>query len=250
MLKTHELYNLILDHLEQKKPFSNLRVGDGEAKFLHFPKNSKQSIYIQKKQINREINELEFEDIIKKLSLAICKADVLGIPNTIESKKSDWVYVLPVLEELKKKTEWSCEKYCNMWSNRHLLEMGLIDNILKKIKEIVIISGRDVGEKIKEKYNNIERIEYHTIPPEQNYEKVKNTTVNTLDLFSEISKKIQDKNREGQLLLYGTGFFGKYLGQVFKESGGVSIDMGSVFDIFAGLSNRGWSINLVKKYKL
>jgi hypothetical protein len=250
MLTPNDLYNKIIYHLYYKIPFSHIRVGDGEAKFLHFSKNSKESVFIQNKQINREITDSEYTYIKEKLSAAISKADILGVPSELESKKSDWVYVYPVLNELKKREDWICEKYCNMWSNRHLLERGYISKILKRINSVVLISGRDVTDALKLKYKNIIEIEYYDIPPEQRFEKEKNTKIDTLGLFEEISKKIKQKNRKGQLLLYGTGFFGKYLGQTFKECGGVAVDIGSVFDIFAGIANRGWAINLVKRNKL
>jgi hypothetical protein len=251
-MTTEEFYDTLIEHLNDKKALLHLRVGDGEAKFLNFPINSYESKFVQTKQINKLLNTFEFEDSKKKLSDAICRADILGTPNSNEETKSDWIYVPIVLNELKKRNDWTCEKYCNMWINRHLLERKLLHKLLLKINSLVIISGRDVKDALLEKYKNIENIEYYLIPPEQNYEKEvdKNISINTLKVLDEIATDLKKEDRRGQLLLYGTGVFGKYLAQVFTEAGGVSLDLGSVFDILAGRAHRGWSINLLSKHRL
>ena len=251
-MTTEELYDTLIEHLDNKKPLLHLRVGDGEAKFLHFPINSYESKFVQTKQINKLLNKFEFEDSKKKLSDVICRANILGIPNSNEEKKSDWIYVPIVLNELKTRSDWTCESYCNMWVNRHLLERRLIHKLLLKADSLVIISGRDVKDALLEKYKNIKNIEYYIIPPEQNYEKEieKNKSIDTLKLFDEIAINLRKEDRSGQLLFYGTGVLGKYIAQSFTEAGGVSLDLGSVFDIFAGRAHRGWAINLLSRHRL
>jgi hypothetical protein len=135
--------------------------------------------------------------------------------------------------------EWVDKNYSTIDAHFELLNSGDLFEILKNVNKVIIISPRNITEQIKEKFPNITHVEYYSVPGEQTYEVVKNTDINIFDKIIEFRNTINSKDRSGELLLFGVGPFGKILGSDFANKNGVSLDLGSVFDLLVGKITRG-----------
>ena len=217
-----------------------LRLGDGEMKIaLKEERYQKHSNSL----IGRNISIDELILTQNNLKDCVLYSDILGLPTKHHiNTGSLWKCLIDYYENIKNLSpnKWVEKKYCSINSHLELLSSGDIFKILSVVSKIVIVSPRDVVQKMKEKYSNLLEIEYYNIPGEQCYEENKND--DKTDFFTKINEIIdsfKSKNRKGELLIYGAGTFGKILGLEFKKEGGVVLDLGSVFDLFIGKITRG-----------
>jgi hypothetical protein len=239
ILSTDELCCVVMTHLQDKEPLSVIRIGDGEMVIANNMVERLNKFCI--KQIGRVITSEELKYAQDNIVKAITRCDVIGIPtNNHIIKHPLWASILPYYNYLKDNNKnWNEKIYCSIDSHLHLLQTKQIFNILQTVNKIVIVSSRDIGEKLMKKFPNITEVEYYPLPPEQVYEINKNTEMNIFEILEDITSKLYSKDRSGELLIYGAGPFGKHIGIDFSNRGGVSLDLGSVFDLFVGKITRG-----------
>jgi hypothetical protein len=131
------------------------------------------------------------------------------------------------------------KKYCSIDSHYRLLKTNELTKLIQSVDRITMITCRDIEIKFKKKYPHIKQVELIKIPAQQKYEA--NSTKSNFfpDIHAEVIEIIKSSSRIGQLCLFGAGFCGKDFGAHFKLSGGVAIDIGSVFDLWCGKLTRG-----------
>ena len=233
MIDSKKLLNIVLKNLKNKKSFSLIRIGDGEMIIINNVKDKME--FFCNKQINRSITPLELKQSQGWLDESIIKANVLGKPIQAQIDKSK---LWQTINDHYKKLNLKNKKYCIHDIHLNFLDSGDLFKLFKKVDNIVVVSPRNIKNKLINKYN-IKNVTWYSLPAEQMYEVEKNTTINIFDRIKEISKEIQSEDRSGQLLIFGAGPFGKILGTRFAEQGGVSLDLGCVFDLFVGKKTRG-----------
>lgn len=225
--------------LENEQPFSLVRIGDGEMIVM---KNMPNINYFCEKQIGRSLNGLELQIVRDNLITAILNTNILGIPTPIQIEKN-WPLenTYDYISGLKTNPShtWKEKKYCGNNSHLDLLSSGRLFNILSISKKVCVVSCRDITERLYSRFKNISDIEYYSLPAEQSFEIVKEKNIDILKIINNISEKLKSRHRHGELLIYGSGPFGKHLGTEFASLGGVSLDLGSVFDLFVGKITRG-----------
>ena len=230
----------VLECIEKKQSFFMLRLGDGDM--ITVQNNERLSKYSHN-LIGRNISSEELSFTQTKLKKCVLMSDILGLPTEKHVEKHElWKYLYEYYENIRKSSngDWIEKKYCSIDSHTELLSSGDLFEILGKVSKIVIVSPRNVVDKLKQKFKNLLEIEYYSIPGEQKYEDDKYTGIDFFDRIKEIISAIKSKAREGELLIYGAGTFGKVLGLEFKIMGGVVLDIGSVFDLFVGKMTRGF----------
>lgn len=246
---SEQIHDFVLKCINTKTPLSHIRIGDGEGILLNNEFNSHWGRYVQKKQIGIYLNQEQWLDSRTKMTNAIINCDIVGVTRDEIIMKGRWKQVNPKVSEILKSNS-ACPKICSANSHFDMLDKYLLHNILCNIEYLVIVNGRNIVDKLYSKYSNIKNIEYHQIEPQYHYEKNPNTSTDRLKHFQNVVEKLESVDRHGQLLIFGCGIFGKYIGNSFKNAGGVSLDIGSVFDVLAGnLSTRGNVKQNVNKYK-
>lgn len=238
-LYNNDVVTLILNALKEESPLFILRIGDGEM--LYFDENKTRAKDHCVKTLNYLLTDKEIEQVKKDLNDSIVGANILGLPTQYHQQFPAWKRILSHYEYLKlqRTEEWKCDKYCSIDLHYELLKDDCYDKIFKKTTNLMIVSSRDVKEKLSLRYPNIELIEQYLIPGEQEFEIEKNKAKNFIDIILDIRKIIKSRSRKGMLLLYGAGFVGKIIGLDFANVGGVSVDIGSVFDSWVGKNTRG-----------
>lgn len=239
-ISTTEIKNKILDSLNAGTSLSMLRLGDGEMIISNNDVEKLESFCI--KQIGRKIKNSELKLAQKNILDSVLSCNMLGLPTLAHCKKNIlWNNILSYYKYIHNNhtTQWINKDYCSINSHLDLLYNGEIYSIFEQLNSIVIVSPRDIVNKLYNKYPNIKNIEWHSIPAEQKYEVVKNNKINIFDELENISNILTSTSRNGQFLIFGAGPFGKHLGSKFASAGGVALDMGSVFDLFVGKHTRG-----------
>lgn len=236
---TEQLADIIISSLNNNKSLSVVRMGDGEMILTYNIAIRLNQFCIN--QIGRTITESELSHTQENIKKAILYSDIVGLPTSAHIRKHPlWESIIKYYNEIKEtNSEWKDKRYCSINCHLDLLSSNLLFKIFENTKKITIVSSRDIRNKLLKKFPNINEIEYYELPAEQMYEIVKNNSINIFELLEDISKKLSSKNRAGELLIYGAGPFGKHLGVDFSNKGGVSLDLGSVFDLFVGKLTRG-----------
>jgi hypothetical protein len=235
-----DIKNKILKCLREKTKFSLLRIGDGEM-IIANNITEKLKPFLDR-QIGREMNESELITLRNNITESVLNSTVLGLPTSQHIKKNMlWESILSYYEIIKTNNpeKWGDKKYCSIDIHLKLLESGDLFEVFNYINRVVIVSPRDIRNQLKEKFPNIIEIEYYSLPAEQKFEPIKNTKINIMNRINEIRDGINSKDRSGELLIFGAGPFGKILGSDFYKKNGVSLDLGSVFDLFVGKVTRG-----------
>lgn len=230
-----ELKKKVIEHLTEKIPFSITRIGDGEMVIID-PKIDKKLTHHMLNRHLGYIPESNQQTKIKdNLTYTILNSDCLSLRKKYPDELKLWENIPRFYEKL----NLIDKIYFDHDFHFYLMQDGNIDDILNVVKNLTIISSRDVTEKIKIKYPNIETITYYKIPGEHMFEENKKVQPYFPEIYEKIYSEINQKDCSDNLLLLGGGYVGKRLGVLFKERGGVSLDIGSVFDFWVGKLTRG-----------
>lgn len=241
-LNHFDVSKIILEHINTKKPLSIVRLGDGEMIVVNNDTNRLNNFCIN--QIGRLISENELCLAKDNLHNSVLNSNILGLPTERHIEKHKlWFSILDYYMDIKAKnhSQWINKKYCSIDLHLDLLFSNEIFEIFQKIDSIVIVSSRDITTKLQDRFKNIHTVEYYSVPGEQMFESVKNDSIDIFERLNDIVVNLKSKDRFGQLLIYGVGPFGKHIGYEFASVGGVSLDLGSVFDFFIGKVTRGWN---------
>lgn len=236
-INEEKIAEIILKKISLKEKFCLTRIGDGEIAVLEYKKFPDGANHFYKVHLGRKLPDNLIEEISKNLKFAISHSNIIGIPNEKDKLKNKyWSNAKNIIKIHNKNPD---TLYCDMNVHLNLVKNNQLDLILKNIEELVLITSRDVKDKIKEKYPNIKKIIIFKIPGEFAYEDEKKQENYYPDIYNLIIKSIHKMDVRGKLLLLGGGFVGKKLGVEFANCGGVSLDIGSVFDLFVGKITRG-----------
>lgn len=239
-LDTEGVFSLINENLKNKKPLSITRIGDGELFVLNEGIKEDLTLHTYKRQLGFVPDQVNKNIIKENLLYSIENSDILSI-NPKGDKKIGWDSVVPLYNHLSynNKKLWESKLFCDHDVHHFFLNQNYFDKLFSIVDEITIISSRDIVDKLKSKYDNIKTVNFFKIPGEYMFEENKYESNYFPEIYNKIYNQISNMDCSGKLLLLGGGFVGKKLGVKFKESGGVSFDIGSVFDLWVGKLTRG-----------
>ena len=238
-IESKTLLDIIINKLKLKQPYLITRFGDGELMAHSNNLNDKIVIQTYNRHLGYLPNNTITYEISKKLEETVYNSDVISI-----HKKNEmflWSEIPKLYENLKEKNKimWGEKLICDHDFHFYLLEHNLFDEMIQNTEHLSLITCRDVETKFKKKYSHLKTITTYKIPAENKFEEDSKIVQYYPNVFNNIQTKILSKNHSGHLLLLGGGFVGKKLGDCFKQSGGVSVDIGSVFDLWVGKVTRG-----------
>ena len=237
-INENEIYELIVSSLRNGNSFCLSRIGDGEIAVLNRKNDLKGAKHFYYVHLGRELSEKHMEEINNNLINVIKKSDIIGIPTTY-SQNSGNPYWKISRETIKNTLGNTNKKFCDMGIHYTLTHKKLLNKILNEVEDLFLVTSRDVESKIKINFPNIKNITTYKIPGEYVYEDNKKYEDFYPSIYTQIEKEFRSKKYQKKLLLLGGGFVGKNLGCIFAEQGGVSIDIGSIFDQFIGKITRG-----------
>jgi hypothetical protein len=240
----------ILAAIEGQRPFSFVRMGDGEGIVIGYPRYTSMTRCLQRYEKWFRSDSLTVESM-KELSSNIresCRcADIVGLPSSRhKSMGKDWRNVRTYSEALGILS--SSTKTCPMDFVIDMQVRGDFRKILRH-REVRCITCRNVKKQLQGL--GASSIETLFLPPQvkpmfgADYS---NKEQHYPNLYTKIHEWIS--GRPGGLYFIGAGGLGKVYCQWVKESGGVAIDIGSVFDGWAGLPTRTHLRIMMDRFKI
>jgi len=240
----------ILNTLQTKRPVSIIRAGDGEKIVLDSNKDI--PAYrtciesVMKRQVGYEPTMSEVEAIRENLVTAYAGADIVGLPmhKNLPDLNKHWRSVADVVKPLCTITKFtSTDVFYDM------LYDGMLDEWLTGQDTVNIISCRDVCDSLQQRYG-IRHVNLYQIAPEMKFTSTYNGGERHYpDQFNKIERWMTKCAIEGNPCLVGAGVIGKIYCNWFRDLGGVSVDIGAVFDLWAGFATRGPERGLDKQYE-
>jgi len=212
------------------QPLSVLRFGDGEyyaatspgsTDFMNGVPFIKHLGFIPSEIHKREISE----NIIRA-----CKdADVVCVN---ENNTPKWLAAKNYFLDIKQRPYYYTADFHSYW-----LHSNYYDELFQQFDKVLLITGHNLADKLKNKYPHLQQVQQLTIPKQPRYFKV--DKIHYPEEFKKTMDKIETMDLTGTLCLAGAGFIGKpYIIKCAKR-GGIALDIGSVFDQWAGFATRG-----------
>jgi len=222
-------------HLQENKPLAMTRFGDGEYKVM-IEHSLKNSCYINHLG-HVPSNELQ-KEIRSNILETVQKSDIVGLP---EHGHAIWKdtneYFSQFVKSWQTKTSLDFHKF--------LLESGYIYDFIQMADTIVMINGHFLREEMQKRYPK--KFIYHLKIPLQDRFFGNNDNKNIAkinyypDVYNNVLEILQSINVRDYrvLVLIGGGFVGKRFTIEAKKLGMIALDMGHVFDVWAGYGTRG-----------
>jgi hypothetical protein len=246
-----QLISLIKDEI----PASLIRVGDGEGNALGLA--GPQTHPIQLETFNsrffdqngtrlREDDARAFSEMIRA---ALISADIIGFRSfeSVESKLIPlqiecgvvggglgMLYAREFLQNELARGEFCRKTLTSAWI--HLALIPYLSEIVSAAKRVVVITGRtELKEHFERRLGG--RLHSFLSVPLEGYRPMSEHESHYHSAFPRILQAL-DTDLRGTLALVGAGFFGKVYCQAAKKAGAVAVDLGSAFDVLAGISSR------------
>lgn len=232
-------FNQFLDELKiavfKRVGWAHIRYGDGEGIVMRYPHE------VSHDRANKRwlkwlgVSNISIGDYAREIQNTVKVADVVGIPCKRHMKvNDDWRAVLRNM--VRQKLLGAKQKVCCMDNTVIMSQKGLYADIIRGA-DVYCISCRDVTQKLI--HAGARNVINKFIPPQASPRmgRVLAFEKHYPDLYNEITNWIQE-NACGNLFLVGAGGLGKIYCAKIKLAGGVAIDIGSLFDGWAGLKTR------------
>lgn len=244
-LSPKQVYTVIRRRMRELEPFSLIRLGDGEARLMGYPD------LVERKDLDTSIrywygtHQLTDDQVLSlrsELIAAIENADILGLPSAYQQNKNRFYQIVWDVAERENLIQ---ENVTEANIHKQMCELGLLGELLAGLDRVALITCRDLGDKLKEKYN-IGVVRMYSVPVEGHTGKPRERH------YPEFHAALLDRLvvHPGELFLIGAGPNGKVYCDAVKRAGGVALDIGSVFDGWAGVPSRSYILQNLEAYRL
>ena len=244
-LSVQDLKVLLLEHVARKRPASIIRFNDGEGKLLGCGTHYSHAELMQMLERWFSDNKLTL-DQLRRLQAAVAdatlNADVVGCPDV------DWppefTKAVSVLADLK---QGSASPTVLVNFPQAMLLDGFFKVLLNRIGFLGLVTPRDVGGVIRYLFSPGE-LAWYRVPEQAVYAYRPYLPRHFPESFDFLCSSISVPFT-GAVFLVGAGPCGKVYCDVIKRKGGIAIDIGSVFDAWAGrLTRPDMSFDVVRGY--
>ena len=110
--------------------------------------------------------------------------------------------------------------------------------MIAQAERVVLVTGREVQTQLAKKTGNT-GITTILLPQEARFTVGSGTSHRFPEAYPYFVEQIRKVTSPGTLVLVGGGILGKHFCNVAKQCGGVALDLGSLFDAWAGIQSRG-----------
>ena len=245
--------------LAERRPFSMIRLGDGEGAFLRlsYADESHYASLYRQNRLDRshvwfagqiDIYASGFFDETRKLEDVIQRADVIGVPYpgwlqheyVIASPTgvSSLVNVLRFMERLE---PLPGRAFTAQNVHSEMLSGGHLARLLSGVDDLTVISGHHSLPTVLQQRFDLKTVRFFDIPTEQAHAHLMTSALTSgphyPDHYFRTLERIRTTEGLG-LCLVAAGILGKTYCDEIKAAGGVALDIGSVADAWIGASTR------------
>jgi hypothetical protein len=187
--------------------------------------------------------------LCKEVRTALISADIIGfrsfrteegpmIRNCIEREWAyaalGFLYARELLQQGMTRGYWRQSVVTSAWI--HLDLIPHLGTTLDGAGSVIVITGRaELYDEMRSRLG--ERLEAFIAVPVQGFVPPSPEQSHIFSAFPDVRQRLS-RNLHGKLVLVGAGLFGKVYCHVAKLHGAVAIDLGSAFDVLAGLNTR------------
>ena len=255
----------IRECIEEGRPLSLLRLGDGEGHFLPVADLDDEHTESDQREIQRtwwgepRIQGMDDPVVLRFLD-AVESADMVGIqtPQRLYSFVKFHPAIVPehqrVTRGLLRTNAFVAQRgddptFCqksiiSSWVHHELNQWGLYELLFSYIHTCSVITCHvDIDDAIRERYALGVRAK-HLIPPEfrwHNHFKTSSAGNHYPQRYEELCDEI-DVAYPGEVFLVGAGFLGRIYCDIIRQRGGIALDVGSAFDYWMSYRTRPWSM--------
>jgi hypothetical protein len=250
------------------RPFSLIRLGDGEAVVLSFGDDMwlQDLAYLHGHWGAEGVTLGAVAEVQRDLQAAVGGADIVGVRDDMVNvslpddlldrpgrEVKDFVSSafhlrqdeignlsaigarrLALLHRVLSRIDWSDEQhFCSAWIHWDLLATGALNKILEEVTEVGLVTSRPELEHLVARRFDL-RTSAVVVPDK--FVEVPEPGHHVPNRYRTIRSELTFP--EGTLVLVGAGIPGKVYCQWLKESGCIAIDVGSVFDAWVGRASR------------
>ncbi|WP_452011839.1 GT-D fold domain-containing protein [Azospirillum largimobile] len=251
-LKFPDVADALQSAITDKRPFSLIRLGDGEARIMGYPTHSSWLSVSEMMKVwfgHPFFSDTAIQQIQLDLKAACLTADILGLPDPAAVSEADRSDSFKAATLYAREFGYLPEAPVLTSPGVHVaLEAHkAYERLFSGLDEVVLITSRDVAATVANRFS-IHTVTPFLIPPEMQYSdlsaaaKLEQTllTPHFPTRYLEVAAFIGDhvRRRPGVPVLVGAGILGKIYCCWAKSVGAIGIDIGSVFDLWAGLRTR------------
>lgn len=236
-----EMLPAVQKKIRNKIPVSVIRYGDGEAIILNGFKDEAKLVYVSKRQFGVMLPYHQIKDVQNNLIEAYTSCDIIGIPvhnRFMNDHNSYWYKAFGILNESVGIEVLQTKQLTSIDFHSWWLDHNCFDELLKGAKNLCYISCRNLDQQFKDRFD-IKNVYSFQIAPEIKFTPEYTGERHFPHQFLKIQKWITKIPVEGTICLVGAGVAGKIYCNWFRDLGGYAIDIGSVFDSWAGKVTRG-----------
>jgi hypothetical protein len=215
-------------------PASFMRFNDGEAKFVgtteFYP--SSQIVQIIRRQFGDNVlNDRDIASLKQKAGDAVRNATIVGLPPI--DWPQEFSFARNVVSGLIQDQLLRCT---HVDFHQHLFASEFFVRLFASGRSIRLVTCRDVSSFLAETYNA--RIDRVYPVPEQADGTVHGDIRPHYPTYCEWLSGVLEATAQGNIFLVGAGICGKIYCDAIQRGGGIAIDVGSIFDLWAGRFSR------------
>jgi hypothetical protein len=243
MIDEEALLGQVSEHLSRGEGFSFVRFNHCEPRVLgydkfYYDKDLDVTFDIQWGRTNISRSERKYLSYLLEQSLS--SANVVGVPrfnNEITTRlhvlENSFYTLASLLGTLPETVQ-----FCNVNAHFKLGKSQQIFDIISKADRVFLITGRNISDAMIRKTGN-DNITLIKIPQESRFVTEQSLIEHFPDAMKTIEDRLVSEIEPGDLILVGAGILGKHYCRIAKENSGVALDLGSLFDAWAGVNTRG-----------
>lgn len=233
-MNEQQLFLTVKDCLANKTPLSVIAGGDGEMAIIEGFEDVDMIEMIFKRQFGFTPSITETKEIMNHLLEAYKNTDIIALKLNPRDGLNHYWY--NCVERLQSKGV-EVKQTVDMDYRYNWLHEDKYKELLTGLEDLCYISCRDLSDRFKEVYG-IKNVHSYIIAPEAKFTNGYDGMKHYPDQFKDIERWMNKMPISGTLCLTGTGIMKSYCNW-FRDKGGVALDVGSVFDQWAGRATRG-----------
>ena len=244
-LNAFEVFLKIREAQRERRPAAVIRLGDGEGAVLGYPETTSRADverFCRAWLRRADVSDPELFSLRDQLRLAIGHADILGVPRPAQVCRDRlWAVAGRASADIGVGAEPTYTALHRLMSHALLFRPLLRDQPF-----VGLISCRDVGRDLRRLFG-VRRTRWYGVRGGRD-EPGAIETPHWPEGFEEIRSTLEVPSR-GALFLVGAGVFGKIYCHWIKQRGGIGIDIGSIFDSWAGVGRVGHPVRGLGVYE-
>lgn len=248
-LDAFQVFLAVRRHARDQRAMSVIRLGDGEGAVVGYPtitsrKHVNRSLRIWLRTI--DVPDPDVRRLAEELKLAIRNADILGVPRQaqIASGMHLWRAVVDAVETFALVRPGTALTHTAL--HRLLQHALLYRPLLEGVDFVGVVSCRRVMDALREVFG-VAEVRWYGVKGELE-DTGEIQTPHFPDGFEELRETLHVPY-PGALFLVGAGVFGKIYCHWIKQRGGIAVDIGSIFDSWAGEGRVGHAVRSLDEYR-